>query len=212
MSTTTTAFQEFTPNGNLGPDERELLVRYQSLMDDQSVPWTTNYRKLRRLGVGGQGVVYLAERRGTDGFVRPVALKVFSPTPYPDACGYVEDMARVAHVAASVSVIQHDHVVDVHNFFAIDGVRIMVLEYLEGHDLSEILTQNMLDRTQARVAPERWEYINRVILTAGPAQPRLKPGVAIQILRECLSGLAALHRQGIVHGDLKPSNVMLKRT
>ncbi len=212
MSTTTTAFQDFTPNSNLGPDERELLVRYQSVMDDQQVPWTTNYRKLRRLGLGGQGVVYLAERRGTDGFVRPVALKVFSPSPYPDACGYVEDMARVAHVAASVSVIQHDNVVDVHNFFAIDGIRIMVLEYLEGHDLSEILTQNMLDRTQARVAPDRWEYINRVILTAGSAQPRLKPGVAIQILRECLSGLAALHRQGIVHGDLKPSNVMLKRT
>jgi serine/threonine-protein kinase len=121
-------------------------------------------------------------------------------------------MARVAHVAGCASVIQHDNVVDVHNFFAIDGIRIMALEYLEGHDLSEILTQNMLDRTQSRVAPERWEYINRVILTAGPTQPRLKPGVAIQILRECLSGLAALHRQGIVHGDLKPSNVMLKRT
>ena len=32
------------------------------------------------------------------------------------------------------------------------------------------------------------------------------------MLRECLAGLAALHRDGIVHGDLKPSNIMLKRT
>ena len=32
------------------------------------------------------------------------------------------------------------------------------------------------------------------------------------MLRECLAGLAALHREGLVHGDLKPSNVMLKRT
>jgi serine/threonine-protein kinase len=31
-------------------------------------------------------------------------------------------------------------------------------------------------------------------------------------VRECLTGLAALHRNGIVHGDIKPSNVMLKRT
>src|ERR1043166_2478726 len=52
----------------------------------------------------------------------------------------------------------------------------------------------------------------KVILCEGRVQPRLKPGVAIQILRECLAGLAALHRDGIVHGDLKPSNVMVKRT
>ncbi len=43
-------------------------------------------------------------------------------------------------------------------------------------------------------------------------QPRLKPGMAIAVMRECLAALAALHREGIVHGDLKPSNIMLKRT
>jgi serine/threonine-protein kinase len=42
--------------------------------------------------------------------------------------------------------------------------------------------------------------------------PRFKPGAAIHILRDCLAALAALHRDGITHGDLKPSNVMLKRT
>ena len=63
-------------------------------------------------------------------------------------------MARVAHVAARASVIQHDNLVDVHNFFAISGIRVMALEYLEGHDLSEILTQQMLDGTQNAVAAE----------------------------------------------------------
>ena len=43
-------------------------------------------------------------------------------------------------------------------------------------------------------------------------QPRLKPGIAIAVMRECLAALAALHREGIVHSDLKPSNIMLKRT
>ena len=43
-------------------------------------------------------------------------------------------------------------------------------------------------------------------------QPRLKPGIAIAVLRDCLAALSALHREGIVHGDIKPSNIMLKRT
>ncbi len=43
-------------------------------------------------------------------------------------------------------------------------------------------------------------------------QPRVKPGMAIAIVRDCLAALAALHREGIVHGDIKPSNIMLKRT
>ena len=50
-----------------------------------------------------------------------------------------------------------------------------------------------------------------MILTAGPVQPRLKPGIAIQILREC-SPVGGAASEGIVHGDLKPSNIMLKRT
>ena len=43
-------------------------------------------------------------------------------------------------------------------------------------------------------------------------QPRVKPGIAMAIVRDCLAALAALHREGIVHGDMKPSNIMLKRT
>ena len=36
--------------------------------------------------------------------------------------------------------------------------------------------------------------------------------MAVAIIRECLAGLAALHREEIVHGDIKPSNIMVKRT
>ncbi len=58
----------------------------------------------------------------------------------------------------------------------------------------------------------RWAYLNDVIITDGTIQPRLKPGVAIAVLRDALAALSALHREGIVHGDVKPSNIMLKRT
>ena len=88
----------------------------------------------------------------------------------------------------------------------------MEMEWVNGFDLSRLLTREMLDRAQRRVNAKRWKYINEVIVTAGPTQPRMKPGVAIAIVRECLAALAALHREGIVHGDMKPSNIMIKRT
>jgi serine/threonine-protein kinase len=88
----------------------------------------------------------------------------------------------------------------------------MVMEWVDGSDLEPLLVPNRLDRIEPRVSVKRWEYINRVLVTAGPVHPRFKPGVAMAIMRGCLGALAALHREGIVHGDLKPSNVMIKRT
>jgi serine/threonine-protein kinase len=174
-----------------------------------TLPWARTYRKLRLLGTGGQGAVYLAQRPGTDGFSLPVALKVFSPEPYRDARDYHEDMGRIGRVAARVALIQHDNLLDIHDFFERDGIRLMEMEWLDGHDLRQVLAPDMLQLTRRRVGSADWARINDVIITAGPAQPRLKPGVAIQVLRDCL---AALHREGIAHGDIKPSNVLLKRT
>jgi serine/threonine-protein kinase len=70
----------------------------------------------------------------------------------------------------------------------------------------------MLQRARQRVSAKRWVYINNVIATAGPVRTRMQPGMAVAIVRECLAGLAALHREEIVHGDIKPSNIMIKRT
>jgi serine/threonine-protein kinase len=190
----------------------DLIERYQNIVHAQSLHWTRRYSKMRLLGSGGQGVVYLGERQGADQFTLPVALKVFSPESYRDESAYEEDMTRIARVAVRVALIQHDNLLDIHDFIAQDGLRVMEMEWVDGYDLREVLTQRMLDRTRQRVNTRHWKYVNNVILTEGPVQPRLKPGVAIQVLRECLAGLAALHREGIVHGDLKPSNIMLKRT
>jgi serine/threonine-protein kinase len=156
--------------------------------------------------------VYLADRLGADGFERPVALKVFSPETYHTDQSYLDDMKRVGAVSARVALIQSDNVVDVHDFIERRGIRLMEMEWLDGYDLREVLTPGMLERTREKTSAERWEYVNNVILTTGPAQPLLKPGVAIAVLRDCLAGLAALHNAGIVHGDVKPSNIMLTRT
>ncbi|NUQ63854.1 MAG: serine/threonine protein kinase [Pirellulales bacterium] len=191
---------------------RELLKRYNEIVTGQRMDWTEHYRLIRRLGSGGQGVVYLGERRGTDRFTMPVALKVFSPERYGDERVYAEAMARIAHVAGHVAKVQQDNLLDVHNWVDRHRIRIMEMEWIDGYDLARLLTPWMYDTIRGRVSSRRWEYINQVIITAGPAQPRLKPGIAIAIIRDCLAALGALHREGIVHNDLKPSNIMLKRT
>lgn len=86
------------------------------------------------------------------------------------------------------------------------------MEWVDGYDLDILLTPAMLRRASERVTDERWEYINNVIATEGPVRPRLKAGMAVAIIREVLNGLGALHREEIVHGDIKPSNIMVKRT
>jgi serine/threonine-protein kinase len=193
-----------------GPEQ--LMVRYKELVDSQRLNWTEHLKLSRLLGSGGQGVVYLSERRGTDSFTLPVAVKIFSPSPYEDARSYEEAMQRIARVAAHVAQIQQDNLLDVHNFVERNRIRIMEMEWVDGYDLARLLTPAMYESVKNRVSNRRWDYINNVIVTSGPVQPRLKPGIAIAVLRECLAAMAALHREQIVHGDLKPSNIMLKRT
>ncbi len=190
----------------------ELLERYDSIVQEKRLSWTEHSRLTRLLGVGGQGVVYLSERRGTDSFTLPVAIKIFSPERYADARAYDVAMSRIAHVASRVAQLQQDNLLDVHNFVERNRIRMMEMEWIDGQDLSRLLTQSMLERIKDRVSVRRWEYINNVIVTPGTTHPRLKPGIAVAVTRECLAALAALHREGIVHGDIKPSNIMLKRT
>lgn len=203
-----------TLNGR-GPRDREpsvLLDRYKAIIGELRLNWTGHLRLTKELGIGGQGRVFLSERRGADHFTLPVAVKVFSPEHYEDDATYEAAMARIARVSALVGQIQQDNLLDVQDFVDRDRVRIMVMEWIDGYDLSQLLVPEMLTKIKAKVDKKRWEYINRVIVTNGPVHPQLKPGVAVAIVRDCLAALASLHREGIVHGDIKPSNIMLKVT
>lgn len=195
-----------------GYGKRDLCSQYGRIIDSECLEWHTSFRILRLLGRGGQGTVFLSQREGCDEFTLPVSLKFFSPESYRDDDGYREDMKNIARIARAVALIQHDNLLDIHNFIEQDGIRIMEMEWVDGYNLHDLLTPHMYEATRKKLPPDRWEYVNRVILGMGPSQPTFKPGVAIQVLRECLAGVGALHREGLVHGDLKPSNIMLKRT
>ncbi len=195
---------EQKPNG--------LIEEYQHILAERRLGWT-NHLQLRRLvGSGGQGVVYQTELRGTDDFTLPAALKIFSPERFDDVCSYDEAMRRIARASARIAQIQHDNLLYVYNFVDRYRIRMMIMEWIDGYDLARLLVPDMLERVRDRVSNRRWDYINQVIVTSGPAQPRMKAGVAVAVVRDCLNALAALHRHGIVHGDIKPSNIMLKRT
>ncbi|NLE38722.1 MAG: serine/threonine protein kinase [Pirellulaceae bacterium] len=189
-----------------------LFDAYQEIVGEKRINWTEHHSFIRLLGSGGQGVVYLTERRSTDNFTLPVALKVFTPEPYNSEHAYDESMGRIAHVAAIVAQIQQDNLLDVHNWVDRHRIRLMEMEWIDGFDLNRLLDNRMLDHIRYRVSNRRWKEINEIIVTAGPTHPRLKPGIAIAIIRDCLAALAALHRVRVVHGDLKPSNIMIKRT
>ncbi len=174
--------------------------------------WNARYRILSRLGYGSQGAVYLAERQGVDGYFTRVALKIFHRDPSTPLEEYLAEMRRVALQAQRVSVIQHDNLVSIRDFVAIAETRIMVLEFVDGFDLSRLLDGRRHERLRSAISKKQWERLNDVVVTAGKDHCRLKPGIAVDVVRGCLAGLSALHHRGIVHCDMKPSNIMIKRT
>ena len=183
------------------------------LISQPKLGWTEHLRLRRLLGTGGQGVVYLSERRGSDNFTLPVALKFFSPERFPDERSYREAMERMAQISQPRrpdSARQSARRAEFHRApprpHPGDGMD----RRLRPRHAARARTCSNGPAT--KVSQSRWEYINRVVATRTEVRTRFKPGVAVSIIRECLAGLAALHREEIVHGDIKPSNIMVKRT
>jgi len=215
MPTTTYSDHSATQSWDGTPSQRcpdELLSRYDSLVIEGRLLRAESLDLKKVLGFGGQGKVFLSERRGIDNFTLPVAVKVFSPERYQSEVAYRESMLKMAEVAASVAQIQHDNLLDVHNWSDQGGIRMMEMEWVDGCDLKQLLDLEAFRTIRDRVSEKRWHSINAVVATSGRAQAQIKPGVAVAIVRDCLAALSALHRAGIIHGDIKPSNIMIKRT
>jgi hypothetical protein len=127
----------------------------RTLITHLRMSWTEHQRLIRLIGAGGQGQVYLSQRRGADGFTLPVALKIFSPERFEHSQAYDEAMERIARVAARVAQIQQDNLLDVHNFVDRHRIRMMVMELIDGYDLARLLVPDMLTRVKDRVSQRR---------------------------------------------------------
>jgi len=132
------------------------------------------YRLERKLGGGGMADVWLAEDQELG---RKVAIKMLHDR-YANDTQFVERFRREATHAAGLS---HPNVVSIFDRGEAGGSYFIVMEYVEGRTLKEL------------------------IVTRGPCPVP----VAISYVRQVLAALRYAHRNGIVHRDIKPHNVLV---
>ncbi|GAA3214457.1 protein kinase domain-containing protein [Actinocorallia longicatena] len=129
------------------------------------------YEVVRKLGQGGMGAVWEARDRLLG---RRVAIKTLAVNPGADATRRFRGEAQIG------ASLQHPGITVVYDIGDYDGTLFLIMEYLEGHDLKQLMT-------------------------AGPLPvPR-----AVELASELLKALGAAHAQGVVHRDIKPGNVMV---
>jgi len=134
------------------------------------------YLILARLGEGGMGRVYAAEHVKMN---RQCAIKVMNPSLMNDA----ESTTRFAREASNAARILHPNVAAVFDFGESEKTVYLVMEYVDGESLSELMAR------EGALAPRR----------------------AIDIARQIADGLSAAHELGLIHRDLKPDNVLITR-
>jgi serine/threonine-protein kinase len=108
---------------------------------------------------------------------REVAIKVLHRSLAGDQ-GFVDRFRREARAAASLS---HPNIVAVYDWGAVDGIYYMVMEFVRGRAVRDLLNANV----------------------------RLEPAQATDIVRQTLLALEVAHEQGIVHRDIKPENILV---
>src|SRR5438067_10496903 len=141
---------------------------------EESRVYGSRYELHRRIARGGMADVYLARDSLLD---RPVALKVLFPEFATDR-SFVERFRREAQAAANLS---HPNIVSVYDWGEEGGTYFIVMEYVEGRSLAQIL------RDEGALLPDR----------------------AADVTIDIASALGFAHRHGVIHRDVKPGNVLI---
>jgi predicted Ser/Thr protein kinase len=132
-----------------------------------------SYELQECLGRGGMGVVFLAHQSRLD---RQVAIKVLLPPPQP-IDGWEERFLREAKALAKLT---HPGIVAVHDFDQQEDLAWIVMEFVDGSNLRQLMEGGKLD-----------------------------PSEALAIVPQICAALQYAHDQGIVHRDIKPENILL---
>src|SRR6266704_5961188 len=132
------------------------------------------YEILSALGAGGMGEVYRARDTTLN---RDVAIKVL-----PDLFASDPDrMARFTREAQTLASLNHPNIAHIHGLEESGGVRALVMELVEGDDLSQRIARGPIPLDEV-----------------------------LPIAKQIAEALEAAHEQGIIHRDLKPANIKVR--
>lgn len=135
----------------------------------------SQYTILEKLGEGGMGVVYLAEDTVLG---RRVAFKSLKDSASPEFSQYKTRFLREARLA---STLNHPNIVSIYDYGETkDGMPYLVMEYVKGKNLSEILSESNLTVFEI-----------------------------VEVIKQIARALSEAHENGIIHRDLKPSNIFI---
>jgi eukaryotic-like serine/threonine-protein kinase len=132
------------------------------------------YRIVGGLARGGMAAVYEARDERLE---RTVAIKII----HPDQAGDPRTMQRLTEEAKTVARLAHPNVVAVYDEGQHDGAPYLVMEYVRGRTLREVLGERR----------------------------RLDPSESLAVIEQVLAALAVAHRAGLVHRDVKPENILV---
>jgi serine/threonine-protein kinase len=128
------------------------------------------------IGAGGMAVIYKAVQNSLN---RPVAIKELKG----DFINDPQVVARFIREATALGALQHENIVHIYDFVKEDNTFRMVMEFVEGIDLFDLL-----------------EKVHHI-----------PPDVAAVISMAVCSALEYAHYRGIIHRDIKPSNIIISR-
>lgn len=132
------------------------------------------YEILDKLGTGGMAVVYKARCTWLD---RTVTVKLLRDELVNDE----EFVRRFRREAQAVARLSHPNIVSVYDVGQEDGVHYIVMEYIEGKTLKELI------REEGRLSPEN----------------------SLEIALQICAGLEHAHENHIIHRDIKPQNILI---
>ena len=180
--------REFLPPNAAPKNAEELareLVRQRKLTKFQATQlWQGkgkslvlgNYVLMDKIGQGGMGAVYKAEHRRMK---RLVAIKMLPPQMMKDAAA----AARFQREVQAAAKLRHPNIVAADDSDCANGVHFLVMECVDGSDLSALIHKN------------------------GP----LPVNQAVNFIIQAARGLEFAHSEGVVHRDIKPANFLLDK-
>jgi serine/threonine protein kinase/predicted Zn-dependent protease len=165
-----------------------------------------DYRLVRELGRGGMGIVHEAVQRTLG---RRVALKVLG-SPAGASAAAIARFRRESELLAKTS---HAHIVPVYDAGLVDGVPFHAMELVDGCTLAAVV--KALAATPGARDGTSLARAQRAVLgdaAAGATLPAASHVAAcLRVVLPIAKALAAAHEHGIVHRDVKPANILLRR-